>query len=34
MISSRKLALIHVVKKELNLKDGEYRDILRNAAGV
>jgi phage gp16-like protein len=30
----KKLALIHIVKKELNLSDQEYRDILRNATGV
>ncbi|MFH1338655.1 MAG: phage protein GemA/Gp16 family protein [Candidatus Omnitrophota bacterium] len=30
----KKLALIHIIKKELNLSDGEYRDILRQATGV
>ncbi|MDP1853017.1 MAG: DUF1018 domain-containing protein [Candidatus Omnitrophota bacterium] len=30
----KKLALIHIIKKELNLSDAEYRDILRNACGV
>ncbi|MEF9425681.1 MAG: regulatory protein GemA [Candidatus Mariimomonas ferrooxydans] len=30
----KKLAIIHIVKKELNLSDDEYRDILRTAAGV
>jgi hypothetical protein len=30
----RKLAVIHIVKKELNLSDTEYRNILWKAAGV
>jgi len=30
----RKLALIHIVKKELDLSDEEYHRILREAAGV
>ncbi len=30
----KKLALIHIVKKELNLSDAEYRAILQKAAGV
>lgn len=30
----RKLALIHIVKKELELSDEAYRAILRRAAGV
>jgi hypothetical protein len=30
----RKLALIHIVKKELNLSDEEYHRILREEAGV
>lgn len=34
MIDNRKIALIHIVKKELKLKDKEYRDILQTAAGV
>lgn len=25
---------MHIVKKELNLSEGEYRDILRKVAGV
>ena len=29
-----KLALIHIVKKELALSDEEYRAILRREAGV
>lgn len=31
---SKKLALIHIVKKELGLSDEEYREILRREAGV
>jgi hypothetical protein len=30
----KKLALIHILKKELNLADEEYRSILRTTAGV
>ena len=30
----KKLAVIHIVKKELGLSDVEYRDILRRQAGV
>ncbi len=30
----KKLALVHIVKKELGLSDEEYRGILRSAAGV
>lgn len=30
----KKLALIHIIKKELNLSDAEYRNILKLAAGV
>ena len=30
----KKLALIHIVKKELGLSDEEYRDTLRQVAGV
>ncbi|MDD5155556.1 MAG: DUF1018 domain-containing protein [Candidatus Omnitrophica bacterium] len=30
----KKLALIHIIKKELNLSDMEYRNILQEAAGV
>jgi hypothetical protein len=29
-----KLAVIHIVKKELNLSDAEYRGILQQVAGV
>jgi hypothetical protein len=30
----KKLAVIHIVKKELGLSDEEYRDILEKCAGV
>jgi len=30
----KKLAVIHIVKKELGLSDDEYRDILEKYAGV
>ena len=30
----KKLALVHIIKKELNLSEGEYRNILMQAAGV
>lgn len=30
----KKLALIHIIKKELGLSDPEYRAILKEAAGV
>jgi len=30
----KKLAVIHIVKKELNLSDTEYRNILQQVAGV
>ncbi|MCF7873057.1 MAG: regulatory protein GemA [Candidatus Omnitrophica bacterium] len=33
-IDKKKLALIHIVKKELGLDDLEYRKILKKAAGV
>lgn len=33
-MDKKKLALIHIVKKELNLSDGQYRAILQEAAGV
>ena len=33
-IDKKKLAVIHIVKKELNLSDREYREILRDATGV
>ncbi len=33
-IGRKKLALIHIVKKELDLEDSQYRKILNEAAGV
>lgn len=33
-MDKKKLALIHIIKKELNLSDEEYRNILQEAAGV
>ncbi|MCM8797197.1 MAG: regulatory protein GemA [Candidatus Omnitrophica bacterium] len=30
----KKLALVHIIKKELNLSESEYRNILQQAAGV
>jgi hypothetical protein len=33
-IDKKKLALIHIIKKELNLDNNEYRNILRQAVGV
>lgn len=30
----KKLALIHIIKKELNLSDEKYREMLYKAAGV
>ena len=30
----KKLAVIHIVKRELGLSDQEYRDILQQATGV
>jgi hypothetical protein len=33
-IDQKKLAVVHIIKKELNLSDKEYRDILHRAAGV
>ena len=34
MLDHKKLAVIHITKKELNLSDEEYRKILKEAAGV
>lgn len=34
MIDKKKLALIHIVKKELQLTDEQYHSLLRTAAGV
>ena len=33
-MDQKKLALIHIIKKELKLTDEEYRKILKDAAGV
>jgi len=33
-MDKNKLAVIHIVKKELNLSEEEYRKILHEAAGV
>jgi Bacteriophage Mu, GemA protein len=33
-LDRRKLALVHIVKKELGLRDPVYRSILRRTAGV
>lgn len=33
-MDKKRLAVIHIVKKELNLSDEEYRRILHEAAGV
>ncbi len=33
-IDKKKLALIHIVKKELDLEDSQYRAILKKATGV
>lgn len=34
VLDHKKLAVIHIVKRELNLGDQEYRDLLEQAAGV
>ncbi len=34
LLDHKKLAVIHIVKRELNLGDEEYRDLLKKAAGV
>lgn len=33
-MDKKKLALIHIIKRDLNLSDEAYRDILHRAAGV
>jgi hypothetical protein len=33
-MDKKKLALIHIIKKELNLSDEEYRKILREVTGA
>jgi hypothetical protein len=34
VLDRKKLALVHIVKKELGLSDRDYRCLLRRAAGV
>ncbi|MDW7772119.1 MAG: phage protein GemA/Gp16 family protein [Desulfobulbaceae bacterium] len=34
MIDSKKLAVIHITKKELGISDQEYRDTLEKVTGV
>lgn len=34
LLDHKKLALIHIVKRELNLSDQEYRDMLEQVTGV
>lgn len=34
MLDHKKLAVIHIVKKELGVSDKEYRDTLEKVAGV
>lgn len=34
LLDHKKLAVIHIVKRELDLSDQEYRDMLEKAAGV
>ena len=34
MLDRKKLAVIHIVKKELGASDAEYRDTLEKVAGV
>lgn len=34
MLDHKKLAVIHIVKKELTVSDQEYRDTLKKVAGV
>lgn len=34
MLDHKKLAVIHIVKKELGVSDQEYRDTLEKVAGV
>ena len=34
MLDHKKLAVIHIVKKELAISDAEYRDTLEKMAGV
>lgn len=34
MLNHKKLAVIHIVKKELGLSDQQYRDVLEKVTGV
>lgn len=34
LLDHKKLAVIHIVKRELGLSDKQYRDLLEEAAGV
>lgn len=34
MIDNKKIALIHAVKKECNMSDDDYRELLKESAGV
>lgn len=34
MLDNKKLAVIHIVKKELGLSDQKYRDILEKVTGI
>ena len=34
LIDKKKIALIHIIKKELGLTDSEYRNVLKTSAGV
>lgn len=34
LLDHKKLAVIHIVKRELDLADEDYRDMLEKAAGV
>ena len=34
MLDHKKLAVIHIVKRELGFSDDEYRDFLENSCGV
>ncbi len=33
-MDNKKLAVIHIVKRELSLSDEEYRDVLERVVGV
>ncbi|MEN8257549.1 MAG: phage protein GemA/Gp16 family protein [Thermodesulfobacteriota bacterium] len=34
LLDHKKLAVIHIVKRELNMSDQKYRDLLEQVAGV